>query len=87
MIDLPSSVGVGIDMNEGISASAMKVRGTGKGELRDVKMRNINGSNGNGKIGGGAQVKFDDEEEAKGESVKHYDADGMSLPTFIIDDF
>jgi hypothetical protein len=77
MIDLPSQVGVGINMDEGTSASVMKDR---KGET-EVKMRMINSSytaNESNKTAGGAKVKFYvEDEEAKGVPVKHYDADGV----------
>ena len=45
-----------------------------------MKMRIVNGGNGgNEKVGAGPvglQVRFDEEEEGKGQGVKHYDADG-----------
>jgi len=93
VIDLPSKVDVGIDMDESIvaSASARKARRNGKGE-REVKFRNVtsnvNGScvtdeKGNGHIhgngtAGGIQVKFEDEEAKNGEPVMHYDADVLT---------
>jgi hypothetical protein len=60
-------------MEESANTSARKERNV----VGDVKMRNVNAHNGTGKEVGDRQVKvhFEDE-EAKGEPVKHYDADG-----------
>lgn len=93
VIDLPSKVDVGIDMDESVvaSASARKTRRSGKGE-REMKFRNVNsGVNGSGVtdekgnghvngsgIVGSTQVKFEDEEAKNGETVKHYDADVLT---------
>lgn len=82
VIDLPSAVDVGIDMDEGVANGHSMKGGRREGE---VKMRNVNGvasekaGNGDTKAHGGVQVKFEDE-EAKGEPVKHYDAEGTYLP-------
>ncbi|KAF9446990.1 hypothetical protein P691DRAFT_707521 [Macrolepiota fuliginosa MF-IS2] len=82
VIDLPSKAGVGINLDEGV-ANALAMKGR-NGTVWDggVKMRLVGGQlnekGGNGKSKGGSmQVKFEDE-EAKGETVKHYDADVLT---------
>ncbi|KAF5351029.1 hypothetical protein D9756_008418 [Leucocoprinus leucothites] len=78
VIDLPSQVGVGINMDEGASGSVMK---NGKGE-KEIKLRNVNGAhvpNGINKPIATTQVKIVvEDEEAKGAPVKHYDADVLT---------
>lgn len=70
VIDLPSQVGVRVDMDEGASGSVTKDR---LGEI-EVKLRSVSGSN---KSAGNARVKiYVEDEEAKAVPVKHYDADG-----------
>jgi len=73
VIDLPSQVGVRVDMDEGVSASTVKDR---LGEV-EVKLRSVSGSYGSNKFSGNARVKmYVKDEEAKAVPVKHYDADG-----------
>lgn len=70
VIDLPSQVGVRVDMDEGASGSVTKDR---LGEI-EVKLRSVSGPN---KSAGNARVKISvEDEEAKAVPVKHYDADG-----------
>ncbi|KAJ3556621.1 hypothetical protein NP233_g11939 [Leucocoprinus birnbaumii] len=77
VIDLPSQVGVGIDMDEGASASVSK----GGTAAKEVKLRNVNGgaTKGSVKLANNVQVKLVvNDEEAKGVPVKHYDADVLT---------
>ena len=73
VIDLPSQVGVRVDMDEGVCASTVKDR---LGEV-EVKLRSVSGSYGSNKFSGNARAKmYVKDEEAKAVPVKHYDADG-----------
>ena len=73
VIDLPSQVGVRVDMDEGVSASTVKDR---LGEV-EVKLRSVSGSYGSNKFSGNARAKmYVKNEEAKAVPVKHHDADG-----------
>lgn len=94
VIDLPSSVGVGVEVG-GIGSGVDGVSNLHSSLLGgDLKMRNGGNVNGNGNmaIKGHADtfVKskhlngaagYDNERNGKGDIVKHYDADGMSTST------
>lgn len=73
VIDLPSQVGVRVDMDEGVSASTVKDR---LGEV-EVKLRSVSGAYGSNKFPGNVRAKmYVKDEEAKAAPVKHYDVDG-----------